>query len=169
MTNRPRAARPRPPRSLRPLLVALPVVLLLLTGRFVAEPFAVASSSMTPTLRDGDEVLGEKLWPHLRGLRRDDLVVFRAPGTNTLMVKRVVGLAGDTVALADGGLVVNGRPVPEAYVDLPAVDGVYYGPVTVPAATVFVLGDDRANSVDSRSFGPVARDRVVGRVLTRLW
>ena len=95
MTNRPRAARPRPPRSLRPLLVALPVVLLLLTGRFVAEPFAVASSSMTPTLRDGDEVLGEKLWPHLRGLRRDDLVVFRAPGTNTLMVKRVVGLAAD--------------------------------------------------------------------------
>ncbi|QWZ09448.1 signal peptidase I [Nocardioides panacis] len=154
---------------MRPLLVALPVVLLLLTGRFVAEPFEVASSSMTPTLRDGDEVLGEKLWPHLRGLRRDDLVVFHPPGTDALMVKRVVGLAGDTVALADGRLVVDGRPVPEAYVDLPSVDGVYYGPVTVPAGSVFVLGDDRASSVDSRSFGPVPRDRVVGRVLTRLW
>jgi signal peptidase I len=81
----------------------------------------------------------------------------------------VVALAGDRVGLADGRLVVNGHRRPEAYVDLASVDGVYFGPEVVPAGSVFVMGDDRADSVDSRDFGPVALDRVLGRVLWRLW
>jgi signal peptidase I len=85
------------------------------------------------------------------------------------MVKRVVALAGDRVGLADGRLVVNGQRQSEDYVDLASVDSVYFGPEVVPAGSVFVLGDDRADSVDSRDYGPVPLDRVLGRVLWRLW
>jgi signal peptidase I len=68
------------------------------------------------------------------------------------------------VAIADAVLLVDGREVPEPYVDAATIDGVYFGPVTVPPGTVFVMGDDREFSVDSRSFGPVPQDRVDGRV-----
>lgn len=149
--------------------VVLCAVVLVLLGTFVAEPFSVASSSMTPTLQDGDEVLGDKLGPRLGGVSRGDVVVFTPPSTSALMVKRVAAVGGDRVAILDGLLVVDGHRVRETYVDHATVDGVYFGPVTVPRGSVFVLGDDRSNSVDSRSFGPVSRDRVVARVLLRLW
>jgi len=147
------------------VLVLLGVVLAVL----VSEPFTVRSSSMTPTLHSGDQILAERLTPRFGHLARGDLVVFRAPATRALMVKRVVAVAGDRVGLADGRLVVNGRPRAEAYVDLASVDGVYFGPEVVPLGSVFVMGDDRAASVDSRDFGPVPQDRVLGRVLWRLW
>jgi signal peptidase I len=152
-------------------LTGLLIVALLVLGLgsvFVVEPFAVVSSSMSPTLRDGDEVLAEKVGPRLHLVGRTDVVVFTAPGTHTLMVKRVAALAGDEVGLEDGLLVVNGRQVHERYVDHATVDGVYFGPVTVPPGALFVLGDDRADSVDSRVFGVVPVDRVVARVLIRL-
>jgi signal peptidase I len=149
------------------LLVLL--VVIGLGSLLVVEPFAVASSSMSPTLHDGDEVLVEKVGPRLGRVGRTDVVVFTAPGTrSTLMVKRVAGVAGDRVGIEDGLLVVNGRRVAEDYLDQATVDGVYFGPVTVPSGSVFVLGDDRADSVDSRVFGSVPVGQVVGRVLLRL-
>jgi signal peptidase I len=159
--------RRRRPRlgSTAAVLVFLAVVLAVL----VFEPFTVRSSSMTPTLRTGDQILAERLTPRFGQLERGDLVVFKAPATRALMVKRVVALAGDRVGLADGRLVVNGHRRAEAYVDLASVDSVYFGPEVVPAGSVFVMGDDRADSVDSRDFGPVPLDRVLGRVLWRLW
>jgi signal peptidase I len=153
---------------LRTVAVVAVVVAVVVAG-LLLEPFTVRSSSMTPTLHTGDQILAEKLTPRFGHLARGDLVVFPAPGTDALMVKRVVGLAGDRVGLADGRLVVNGHRRREAYVDLDSVDGVYFGPVVVPPGSVFVMGDDRAGSVDSRDFGPVPQDRVLGRVLWRLW
>ena len=165
--SRTTAQRRRRPRlgSTAAVLVLLAVALAVL----VFEPFTVRSSSMTPTLHTGDQVLAERLTPRFGHLERGDLVVFTAPATRALMVKRVVALAGDRVGLADGRLVVNGHRRAEAYVDLGSVDGVYFGPEVVPAGSVFVMGDDRADSVDSRDFGPVPLDRVRGRVLWRLW
>jgi signal peptidase I len=148
---------------------AVLAILVLLLAVLVSEPFTVRSSSMAPTLHTGDQILAERLTPRFGHLERGDLVVFRAPATRALLVKRVVALPGDRVGLADGRLVVNGHRRPEAYVDLASVDGVYFGPEVVPAGAVFVMGDDRADSVDSRDFGPVSLDRVLGRVLWRLW
>jgi signal peptidase I len=158
-----RGWRGRVVRAAGVLLVALLVASLVLL-----EPFTVRSSSMSPTLGPGDQVLAEKLTPHLWSLHRGDVVVFKPPQTGELMVKRVVALAGDRVGLADGRLVVNGHRVREPYVDLPSVDGVYFGPYAVPAGSIFVMGDDRAESVDSRTFGPVRESRVVGRVMLHL-
>jgi signal peptidase I len=136
---------------------------------FVAEPFAIPSESMAPTLRPGDHVLVDKLSYRLGDPTRGDLVVFRAPGDGAIAVKRIVGLAGDRVGIADGVLAVNGHLQRESFVDYPHMDSVYFGPVVVPAGDVFVLGDNRADSRDSRDYGAVPRRSLIGRVLTTLW
>jgi signal peptidase I len=157
-------------RRARPLaLLALVLVLVLLARDNVAEPFGIPSASMEPTLRPGDHVLVEKLSVRFRSPRRGDLVVFHEPGDGSLAVKRVVGVAGDRVAIEDGLLALNGRLRHEPYVDQPSVDSLYFGPVVVPRDRVFVLGDNRADSRDSRAYGAVPRRSLVGRVLVRLW
>jgi signal peptidase I len=136
----------------------------------VAEPFRIPSDSMKPTLRSGDHVLVDKLAYDDGMPRRGDLAVFEAPGTGEIMLKRVVAVGGDTVGLEDGVLVVNGRPQREAYVEDPdAVDSVYFGPVRVAPGSVFVLGDNRGNSDDSREFGAVPADRIIGEAVARVW
>jgi signal peptidase I len=80
-----------------------------------------------------------------------------------------VGVAGQRVAIEDGELVVDGHRVAEPYVDQDTIDGLYYGPVTVPQGTVLVMGDHREVSVDSRSYGPVPVSNVDGRRLATLW
>jgi signal peptidase I len=144
-------------------LVVVLVVVLLQFG----EPMRVASSSMEPTLNSGDHVLIASRAYRSAGPGRGDLVVFKGP--DGPLVKRVAAIAGDEVGIEDGQLVVNGRIVPEPAVDPNTVDGLYYGPVTVPPGSIFVLGDNRANSVDSRTFGPIRLDALVGKVELRLW
>jgi signal peptidase I len=137
--------------------------LLIAVRLFVAEPMRVPSASMEPTLRPGDHVLISKLAEPRRG----DLVVFANAGD--LLLKRLVAVGGDQIGLEDGHLVVNGRTVEEPYVDHHVLEGVYFAPVTVPSGAVFVLGDNRTGSIDSRAFGPVPRSALVGRVALRLW
>jgi signal peptidase I len=150
-------------------LFACAVALVLLLRSFVGEPVRVPTGSMAPTVRPGDSVLVDKLAYRFGAPRRDDLVVFRRPVSGELMLKRVVGVAGDRVGIEDGVLHVNGRAVAEPYVDHRRVDSVYFGPVRVPAGAVFVLGDQRSNSQDSRVFGAVRRNRILGRADLRIW
>ena len=124
----------------------------------------VASDSMEPTLRAGDVVLVDPFSPHWRPYARGDLVVFHSP-EGGLAVKRVVGVAGDRVEIRDAVLYVDGHPVREPYVDLHASDALYYGPVVVTPHHLLLMGDNRPVSLDSRSYGAVSVDRVVGRVL----
>jgi signal peptidase I len=135
----------------------------------VAEPFRIPSDSMKPTLRSGDHVLVDKLAYDDGMPRRGDLAVFEAPGTGEIMLKRVVAVPGDMVGIEDGVLVVDGRRPPEPYADADAIDSVYFGPVRVRPGTVFVLGDNRADSRDSRDFGAIREDALIGRVETRIW
>jgi signal peptidase I len=143
------------------------VALLLSARALIAEPFRVSSGSMEPTLSDGDRVLVAKL--RRTRPRRGDLVAFQEPGSNGVLLKRVVALAGDRVAIEDGRLVVNDRPQREPYADPDEIDSVYFGPVDVPVRTVFVLGDNRSNSVDSRQFGAIRESALIGEVQARVW
>jgi signal peptidase I len=136
---------------------------------FVAEPIGVPSASMAPTLTPGDSVLVNKLSYRFGEPRRGDVIVFHRPGSGELMLKRVVAVAADRVGIEDGVLHVDGHAVRETYVDHRLVDSVYFGPVRVPPASVFVMGDQRSNSIDSRAFGAVPRSRIVGRVDLRIW
>jgi signal peptidase I len=158
-------------RSRHPVVIALVAVAALLLGTraFVAEPLRVRSDSMSPTLRPGDQVLISKVGARVHSPHRHDIIVLSSPADHKLLIKRVAAIAGDRVGIADGVLVVNGRPVHESYVVHRTVDGAYFGPVRVPPGDVFVLGDNRAVSIDSRTFGPVPVGLIKGRVLTRLW
>lgn len=153
-------------------MLALVLVAALLAGllvrTFVLRPLTVSSTSMEPTLCPGDRVL-VNLWdPDLGDLARDDLVALRPGRSEVPVVKRVVGLPGDEVAIRDARLYVNDKLVDEPYVDHEAIDSVFYGPVVVPAGSFLVLGDARAVSIDSRAYGPVPAESLIGRIAWRL-
>jgi signal peptidase I len=150
-------------------LAGVAAVLLLVTVALAAEPFAIPSESMAPTLRPGDHVLVDKVSYRLRAPRRGELAVFRAPDTGTVALKRIVAVAGDRVAIEDGVLVVGRQRPAEPYVDHRRTDSVYFGPVVVAPSSVFVLGDNRGDSHDSRDFGAVPTRALIGRVLVRFW
>lgn len=161
------------PRGRRPRrwwpVVAVLLLALVVTRSFFFEPFKTEGPSMEPTLRSGDQVLVEKRAYRDDLPRRGDLVVFHAPRTGEVTLKRAIGLPGDTVAIEDGVLVVDGRRQHESYADPDAIDSVYFGPVRVRPGTVFLLGDNRLDSRDSRDFGAVAQGELIGRVRGLIW
>jgi signal peptidase I len=145
------------------------IVVLLLVRTFVAEPVRVRSDSMTPTLPSGAVVVIDKVSLRFRGPDRGEVVVAADPRTGQSIVKRVVAVGGDSVGIEDGHLVVNGVNVSENYIDNDNMDGFYFGPDAVLPGYVFLLGDNRDTSEDSRAFGPVRVDDLEGRVLAKLW
>lgn len=153
-------------------VAALLVVLLLLIVAVriaVVAPVRIASASMEPTLRQGDVVLTSRSAPRADELQRWDLVVFDDPRDGTPTIKRVVGLPGETVVVLDGVLHVDGEPLREPWGDPVHQPGYYTRTFHVPSGRVFVLGDNRGNSVDSRDHGTIGSDDLRGRVLVRLW
>jgi signal peptidase I len=145
-------------------VVAAVLGAVLLVRGVVAEPRKVASESMEPTLHPGSVVLVDKIGPRLGGVHRDDVVVFASPQDGRESVKRVVAVAGQHVAIRDAELYVDGKHVDEPQVDHSRIDGLWFGPVTVPDHAVFVLGDARSGSIDSRVYGAVPLGSVHGRV-----
>ena len=169
--------RPRRSTVLRPLL-EFPVILLIsfaLVFGFVrpviAAPFYVGSESMVPTLEIWDRVLINKLAYDLDEPERGDIVLFHSPdGGEDPLIKRVVGLPGDTIEVRHDRLYVNGKLQREPYVNdeyrkLQAP----YGPQQVPLDHAFVMGDNRGNSQDSRVFGPLTKENIEGEAFLRFW
>jgi signal peptidase I len=158
-------------RTVARILSAVAVALVLVvaasvSGLLPVQIVRVDSQSMTPTLEAGDLVLVQR---GAGEVDRRDVVVVRHPDTGQKLVKRAVALSGDTVRLDDGVLVVNDAPVCEATIDPDRIDGVFFGSVTVPQGEVFGLGDDRRDSIDSRDFGTIAEEDVLGHVVARVF
>ena len=144
-----------------------------LVQAFVIQAFYIPSLSMYPTLDKGDRVLVDKVSYRLYAINRGDVVVFeRPPGVPDTsikdLIKRVVGLPGDTVEGRDGGVYVNGRLLEESYLP-PGTITIAFPARKVPKGEIFVMGDNRSNSSDSRVFGPIDEDLVVGRAFIRAW
>jgi signal peptidase I len=166
--------------------LVLTLVIYLLIHNFVAQPFEVEQNSMIPTIQPSQYVLIDKLTPRFDDFRRGDIVVFQPPAGyeqgGVPFIKRVIGLPGDTVSLDNGHVFVappGGSPVKldEPYVvKLPVGGGT--SPTQpkdpagtrewlVPAGNYFVMGDNRPQSQDSRYFGPISRDLIIGRAWLR--
>ncbi len=148
--------------------LALLVATLGVVRATIVTPMRIASASMVPTFRAGDVVLVTRGRPELSELAPGDLVVFGA-GSGRPMIKRVLGLPGDVLVIRDSHLYVNERRVSEPYVDHELIDGYYSPTYELSEDEVFVLGDNRGNSIDSRDYGPVPVDDLDGRVVVRLW
>jgi signal peptidase I len=134
--------------------------LLVAVRLWVIEPLWVASPSMEPTIPEGSVVLLYRQGEPAEG----SLVSFRNPDGSGTVLKRVVAVGGQTVAIEDARLYIDGAEVTEPYVEHSRIDGTYFGPVTVPAGHVFLLGDNRAASIDSREFGPLPLEEVEATV-----
>jgi signal peptidase I len=169
-------------RFLRDLVIIVVAALLasFLVKAYLVRSFYIPSASMENTLLIGDRVLVNELVPGVVPVRRGDVVVFQdpggwlGPGQGDDLIKRVIGLPGDTVSCCDtqGRLSVNGHPVDESYVVLqPGSDRVSLQDfsVTVPKGQLWVMGDNRYESADSRAHGTVPVSDVVGRAFLTTW
>jgi signal peptidase I len=173
------------------LVVAGAVIVAFLVKTFVLQAFYIPSASMEPTLRGGDglpgdRVLVDKVSYRFRDVNRGDVIVFGAPDdfhdpTINDLIKRVIGLPGDEIVFDGGRVKVNGEEITEPYLGpnrptLPAPEGGTYrhrcvaeDPCRVPAEHLWVMGDNRTNSEDSRYIGPISADLVVGRAFVLVW
>lgn len=154
-------------------IVAGALVAAFLVKTFLIQAFFIPSLSMYPTLDKGDRVLVNKVSYHVHDIHRGDVVVFRRPpnaGAEGIkdLIKRVIGLPGDVIEAKDGVVYINGRRLEEPYIDK--------GDTTenldrrqIRPHQIFVMGDNRNDSEDSRIFGPINEDLIVGRAFVRIW
>jgi signal peptidase I len=177
------------------LLVVLAVLLAVVFKTFLVAAFYIPSGSMEPTLDISDRVLVEKLSYRFGKPKDGDVVVFvhdepgisagpsnpvarffssigqavgLAPPSDRDLIKRVIGVPGDRIRCRDGRLYRNGRQLQEPYLAA-GTPTENCTPLTVPAGKLYVMGDNRTNSQDSRVFGPIDRKDVVGRAFVRIW
>lgn len=152
------------------VIVAAAFVLALLVQAFIVKPFAIPSPSMENTLLEGDRVLVNRLVYHFHPPHRGDIIVFHPPNRpgSDPFIKRVVAVAGDTIAVRDGQLYLNGVAQDESYVKDYPMDGTF--PETkIADGYVWAMGDNRNNSGDSRVFGPVPLSDIMGEAFAIYW
>jgi signal peptidase I len=156
----------------------LTLVIFLVVQTLVAQPYQVQQPSMENTLMPDQYVLVDKLSPRFDSYHRGDIIVFNPPAgwaqdaSGTPFVKRVIGIGGDKIDVHGGHLYVNGNQQTEAYVfegqttDMPDKGSKTW---TLEAGQLFVMGDHRQASQDSRDFGPIETSSVIGRAWIRYW
>lgn len=155
-------------------IIVIALVLAILLRTFVAEPRYIPSQSMLPTLQVGDRIVVEKISYYLRSPAVGDIVVFDTPPQllenypkDQAFIKRIIGIPGQTVQIKNGQVYLNGIPQQEDYIAEPPKDT--WGPLQVPENQYFVMGDNRNNSNDSRYWGFLPREHIIGRAWWRFW
>jgi signal peptidase I len=177
-------------------LIAIAVAVAVVVRALVAQAYYIPSPSMVPQLRVNDRVVVSRVAYHLHSPRRGDIVVFKAPPSlntarsatsnpvgrffraigvalgvtedQTVLIKRVIGLPGETVSSRGGRIFIGNEALVEPYLP-PGTITSDFGPVKVPKGEVWVMGDNRPNSEDSRYFGPIPTHTIVGRAVWKVW
>jgi len=150
--------------------MAVSVVIAALIIVFLYQPVKVEGTSMMPWLTDQERIFINKFVYKLGEIARGDVVVFWYPLDPTKSyIKRVVGLPGETVRIANGRVYINGKLLDEPYVVSDYLDRQSYAPTRVPVNHFYVLGDHRNSSNDSRSWGTVSRDYIYGKAVLVYW
>jgi signal peptidase I len=168
------------------VIILVAVVAAVLLREFVVQTFYIPSGSMEPTLMVGDRIVVNKLSYDFHSVDRGDIVVFARPPAENCggpevndLVKRVIGLPGETISLSGGYVYIDGRRLDETWLPAsvqgtttPGPSGTAYSldrPFHIPAGDYFVMGDNRADSCDSRYWGPIPGSLIVGKVDLRVW
>ncbi len=154
------------------LFLVLAVIIVLPVRLFVAQPFVVEGESMHPTFESGDYLIVDELSYHLHAPHRGDVIVFRYPGDPSIFyIKRIIGLPGETVSITSGVVTITKADGSTLTLDESYVvdeDATYTQSTHVGAGQLFVMGDNRPKSSDSRVWGLLPEKNVMGRALVRL-
>lgn len=179
--------KPKKHSAVRETVETIVVAALLALGirATVAEARSIPSESMLPALQIGDHLIVEKITPHFSAPARGEILVFYPPdnpgelSTTTrllrmlslsgdmALIKRVVGLPGETIAVEDGQVTINGQPLEEPYLREAPIYSM--APRQIPEGYAFMMGDNRNNSLDSHVWGPMPLDNVIGQAVFRFW
>ena len=157
-------------------VLALAIAVALLVRHFLVQSYYIPSPSMRPTLIEHDRLLVTKVNYQWGEVARGDVIVFKRPPSMQVsasehiddLVKRVIGLPGDTVESRDGRVYINGAPLDEPYLPAGTVTEDIKSTV-VPVDEYFMMGDNRGNSFDSRYWGTIHRNEIIGKVVFRFW
>ncbi|MFH2118593.1 MAG: signal peptidase I [Candidatus Paceibacterota bacterium] len=160
--------------------IVISLSIFLVVYLFFMQPHQVNGESMVPNFQNGDYVLTDKISYKMGEPKRGDVIVFHAPdaancvkGTGCDFIKRILGLPGETIEVRDGAVFVNGKVLPEQYLptNFKTLPGAYTanGPVTLGPDQYLAVGDNRAHSSDSRVWGPVSKDVIIGKAFFRYW
>jgi len=149
-------------------ILVVAVLAAVLIRSFVVQPFYIPSGSMEPTLNVGDRVLVNKLSYDVHAVHRGDIVVFKKPPNDTTpgvkdLIKRVIGLSGETISGRDGHVFINGHELAEPWLPK-GVTTAPFQPTVIPQGDYFMMGDNRGDSADSRILGPIDGKLVIGVV-----
>lgn len=156
--------------------VGLSLVIAFGMRQFVAEARVVPTGSMEPTVQINDRLVVEKISYRFHPPERDDIIVFQAPEKALVMsgsvtkdayLKRVIGLPGETVEVADGKVFINGKALAEGYIKAPA--NYAWGPKVAPEGQYLVLGDNRNGSLDGHIWGFLPQEAIIGKAAGRFW
>jgi signal peptidase I len=156
-------------------ILGVSIVLAVGIRHFIAEARFIPTESMLPTLQVDDRLIIEKVTFRFRTPERGEIIVFhppeglrrQQPDFNDALIKRVIGLPGDTLQITGGQVYVDGEAIVEAYISEPP--NAEWGPAEIPEQSYFVLGDNRNRSNDSRFWGYVHDDDIIGRAVFRFW
>lgn len=155
--------------------VAVMLAILVVIRFFVAEPHKVSGNSMIPNFHDKDYIITNKLTLRFGELKRGEVIILTNPrNKDQVFIKRVIGLPGEKVRLQNGVVFINESPLSEPYLTpelkTPGESFLQEGEViTIPDGQYFVMGDNRVASSDSREFGPVKVDLIIGQAYLRYW
>ena len=165
------------------VVLAGALALALVLRAVLFQAYYIRFTSMEPTLQNGDRVLVNKLGYDIGDVNRGDLVVFERPlGVSGRqeddLIKRVIALPGEVIKFVEGDVYIDNRRLHEPYLESPGIttgrmssgcEALVDGGCLIGAGQVFVMGDNRANSTDSRAFGPISEHLIVGHAFLRLW
>lgn len=137
---------------------------------FLIQPFYVEGASMEPSFHTKEYLIIDEISYRFENPSRGDVVVLRYPrDRRQFFIKRIIGLPGEKIKLEEGKVYVSGRPLEESYISQIFMTTASMDEITLDADEYFVMGDNRANSLDSRSFGPVTKNLIIGRAWIRGW
>ncbi len=162
------------------IAIAAAFGLAIFTRTFIAESFEIPSSSMLQTLKVGDRLIGEKITYKFSDPKRGDIATFNDPENPSItLIKRVIGVPGDTIDIHDGAVYLNGERQYESYTNgqstypLQEYASFLKGPLSYPytlkEGEYWMMGDNRSNSLDSRYFGPIARKEMTSKAWFIFW